>query len=226
MKLICFLLISCAAFTACHQVEPVPAGPWDDTVSDSTVIMEIPVRKDGYRIGKRDLLYEFRYYDAKGLGLDSLESGYNSFQLRAWLGHSMAIIKNVVVIYNTKRRWHATIITYRNPTQDEYKAAKINGPYRKILERREAIPSSGWAGFIKKMLELQVINLPNADDLTGYNGCGADGISYDFEVATRSKYRFFYYCNPDINTAKYWQAKNVLAFAALLEKEFAFTYDK
>ena len=34
------------------------------------------------------------------------------------------------------------------------------------------------------------------------------------------------YCNPKYNAEKFWQAKNVLQIAELLEREFTFTYIK
>jgi hypothetical protein len=91
---------------------------------------------------------------------------------------------------------------------------------------RNIKPKSGWNSLSKSLLDLGALSLPHEDDLPGYSGCGADGISYDFEWATQRKYRFYSYCNPEHNVKGFWQAQNVLKIADLLEKEFSFKYIK
>lgn len=44
--------------------------------------------------------------------------------------------------------------------------------------------------------------------------------------ATTKQYRFYAYCHMEENLDKFWQARNILKFADLLETEFTFEYTK
>ncbi len=219
----CSLLL----IAACQQSRQIPAGPWDDTIKGVTFTKEIPRSKIGRDSGKYDLFYRSNHFYVSSLGLDSLEGGYNSFQLRVWLGPDLAIIKNVVIISNVKQQWQARVITYKDSNSYDYNDPKYVTISKKeiITDKRNVTPSSGWAAFIKEMLVLQVLNLPNGNDIAGY-GCGIDGTASIFETATANNYRYYYYYDPGDHAARFWQAKNVLEFAGLLEKEFGFSYTK
>ena len=92
---------------------------------------------------------------------------------------------------------------------------------------RNLSPISGWKKFIDSMINLKLLSLPDEKELPAYNGCGgADGIGYYFEWSTMKKYRYYCYCNPDLNVDNFWQAVNVLRIAGLLEREFGFEYIK
>jgi hypothetical protein len=71
-------------------------------------------------------------------------------------------------------------------------------------------PKSGWDNYIKQLLSLQILTLPDEKNLAGYNGCGEDGLPYYFEVATN----------------KFEEATEVEKIANLLEAEFSFTNTK
>lgn len=79
---------------------------------------------------------------------------------------------------------------------------------------------------VRSISGANIVYLPHGEESSICNQCGGfDGIDYYFEIATKNMYRFFYYCNPKEATACY-EAKTVLNFATLLEKEFNFTYTK
>jgi hypothetical protein len=159
--------------------------------TSSQFLKEIPIEREGRHKGQPDLMFQFLRKDASDLNFDSLEKGFDSLQVRIWLGHSLAVKRNLV-----------------------------------ILKVSNVAPISGWNNLVKNLLDLKILTLQNANDIEGYNGCGMDGIVYYFETSTKKRYRFYYYCNPDDNLNKYWQAKSVLQFSYLLEKEFDFTYTK
>ena len=184
------------------------------------ILKEIPVYKNDQSKGKTDYRFLLQCEETCSLGLNSLINGYDSLQIRIWLGHSMAITNDVVILKYNNRKWSGKLISYS-------KMEKESGEqYSLIRRQRKLSPKSGWESLIINLNKLQLLTLPHDNDLSGYNGCGTDGIRYTFEWATTSKYRMYSYCNPEYNIEKFWQAKNVLQIAELLEKEFDFTYIK
>lgn len=191
---------------ACHDVEKTPPKRFD---KDPGFVTDIPIRKKGRMAGEPD---------AKMLGLDSLEYGYDSLQIRVWLGHSLAITNHIVIISSTNQKWHAQLIT--SYVDRQQKPAKIDNRSQSV------VPKSGWRDFEKSLNGFNIVNLPHGNYDSTCDHCGgADGISYSFEIATSSTYRFFNYCNPDYAHGCP-EAATVLQFAAFLEKEFDFTYTK
>lgn len=191
------------------------ADPNVGRVPPPDFIKEIPFNKKG----EIDWHYQIIKKDAVRLKLESLDIGYDSLQIRIWLGHSMAIVKHVIGLKRTMGKWKGELIEYTEGYTDhngKIVAEKSNS--------KRVKPLSGWEKFKNDLFDLQILTLPNADNLKGYNGGGADGISYDVEIATTKKYRFYSYGNPKGYVNEYWQAANILKIALLLEKEFGFKY--
>jgi hypothetical protein len=179
-------------------------------------VREVPIIKEGKYIGHNDSFYESLNKDAFALQLDSLEAGYDSLQFRIWLGHSMAKVKHVVILKFKDHKWKGQLVSFSNETENNDLSKKV----------RKVYPGSGWDTLIDSLYKLKIISLPHETELAGYSGTGGtDGISYDFEIATSKRYRAYSYKNPEYNT-NFWQAKNVLQIANLLEKEFDFQYVK
>ncbi|HRH51369.1 MAG TPA: hypothetical protein PLP23_21630 [Panacibacter sp.] len=183
---------------------------------------EIPIYKDGRSKGDTEYLFKAVRQEALELGLDFIENGFDSLQVRIWLGHSMAVKRNVVVLKQVNGQWFGQIITYSYEHNN-----KDGKQFISDKEIKEVSPKSGWTNFIKALMDLQMLTLPNGQNINGYNSCGGeDGIDYFFETASPEQYRFYYYCNPNENVNQFWQVKNVVEFSNLLEKEFDFTYTK
>jgi hypothetical protein len=200
---------------SCHRNnKPEPEIRIVNTYAPVNFVKEVPIEKKGLLKGQEDLLYQFINKDASKLYLDSLETGYDSLQIRIWLGHSMASEKQIVILKFTDNKWKAQLLTFTEENEDYNKTTK------------NITPKSGWSKFIKNLFDLSILTLPDEEDLPGYNGCGADGIEYHFEWATTKKYRFYSYCNPEGNVNKFWQARNVLEISRMLEKELNFEYTK
>lgn len=178
-------------------------------------IREVPVIKEGRLKGREDPFYEYINKDAFALQLDSLEAGYDSLQLRIWLGHSMAKVKHVVILKFKDRKWKGQLVSFGNETEH-------NDPGKKTSE---LYPISGWGVLIDSLYKLKIVTLPHETEIAGYSIGGTDGISYDVEIATSKRYRVYRYSNPEDNT-NFWQAENILKIATLLEKEFSFQFVK
>jgi hypothetical protein len=168
------------------------------------------IAPDFVREVPKDLLHEYINRNAFDLQLDSLEAGYDSLQLRIWLGHSMAKVKHVVILKFKDQKWKGQLVSFNHDM---------------VKKVRNVYPGSGWDTLIDSLYKLGIVTLPHETEIAGYNGVGADGISYYFEIATSKKYRVYSYGNPGDNT-NFWQAVNVLQMAKLLEKEFDFQYVK
>lgn len=197
---------------ACSEVE-MPRNL--DRVPPADFVKEIPIEKTGRNQGEPEGIYQYVNEVASKLHLDSLELGYDSLQIRIWLGHSMAIEKGVVVLRFFEGNWNGYLISYW------MKGGLIE---RKTV--KSVKPGSGWNNFINQLYQLQILTLPNQDDLKDCGGCGGDGIGYEFEYATAKKYRFYSYCNPDLYKAECMYAVTVIKIADLLEKELEFSYTK
>ena len=185
--------------------------------SQQTFKKDIPLEKDGHI----DYFFKYISQDSKDLGLGFIENGYDSLQVRIWLGHSLAVNKNIIILKKNNGKWSGQLITYSYGHDEKNGKEFLNKKYIK-----EITPKSGWEYLTKKMMEFKILTLPNSNDILGYNDCGNDGIAYFFEIATLQKYRFYYYCNPGDNQSKFWEAKYVLEFSNLLENEFNFSYTK
>lgn len=158
--------------------------------------------------------YQFINEDAFALQLDSLEAGYDSLQIRIWLGHSLARVRYVVILKYKDQEWKGQMVSFNN-------FYGKNDPGKKV---RKVSPRSGWGTLIDSLYKLGIVTLPNETAVAGYNcNGGTDGVSYDFEIATSKRYRYYRYDNPEY-CKSFWQARNVLQIASLLEKEFDFKY--
>ena len=165
-----------------------------------------------------NILHQYIKREADWLQLSRLRTENDSMQIRIWLGHSMAIKRQVVVLNYGVGKWSGKLVTFlMSESSDEID---------KIESRRSVTPKSGWKIFEQRLLTEQILTLPHSDSLPGYNGCGgADGIGYYFEIFTDNTYRFYYYCNLEYSTS-FEQVKHVQRIADLLENEFSFNYTK
>jgi hypothetical protein len=95
-----------------------------------------------------------------------------------------------------------------------------------FVGRRRLESAGGWPRLVRSISDANIVNLPHSKERSICDQCGgSDGIDYYFEIAMKNMYRFYYYCNPKDASGCY-EAKTVLNFATLLEKEFNFTYTK
>ena len=170
---------------------------------------EIPT----YRDGGVDIFYSLAKAKQKQLGLDSLENGFHNLQIRVWYDFALVRERKLVVITNKDTNWTATVYDLQ---------VDWDGRTETILSKKvkQVTPKSGWANFSKKLLDLKVLTLPNQDDVPNYGG-GADGRTYNVEVATKNQYRFYGYWEPHEYQDKFWQAKNMVDILNLLEQELS-----
>ena len=167
---------------------------------------EIPRDRKGQPIGE----YQWVRSISAQLKLEPVEYGYDSLQLRIWLGHSLAIEKHLVVITRQQGKWKGRLFTLRvkwNATNDT----------QRVVSRtvREIHPSMGWDKLMGQLLRLDITTLPNGPD------GGMDGMEYAVEVAVKDSYRFYRYWSPD-TTPKDKGSGKMIDIVRLLKKQAAF----
>jgi hypothetical protein len=201
-------------FPSCNSREADLLGKidTDSILPDEYLIQGIsPLYREG---GKE----EYKFYSAginksTNLNLDSLELGYKDFQIRVWLGHSMAIVKQIAIIKRTEKKWDGQLIILTG----------IEDGTRTNVEIKSVSPKSGWNSLLTRLNDLGIFTLKDSYLLPGYDAIGGgDGISYDFEIATPTKYRIYMYGDLTEYQDKYPEVKNVQTITELLEKEFDF----
>ena len=186
-----------------------------------TFISEIPTYKHGRLKGDTSNSFKAIKEQSKQLDLTNLYKGYDSLEIRIWLGHSLAVKRNVVIINRTNSKWSGQLVTFKVGHYEKDGAELVDNK-----QVDNVTPKSGWKSFTERLFSYQVMTLPNEDDINGYNGCGADGLPYYFEIATRHQYRFFTYCNIEGNIQNFPQARHVDNIARLLEKELSFKFTR
>jgi hypothetical protein len=200
MKQIHFILIGIALFFgACNSHSKGDPA--------SSFKREIPT----YLGGNDDVFYVLAKSRQKQLGLDTLENGFHDLQVRFWYNPALTKERKLVVIINKDTSWTAAVYDWQ---------IDMKGKTETILSKkmRQVSPRSGWQTFSKKLLALQILTLPNQDDVEGYSA-GDDGTTYSVEVATKDQYRFYNYWQPQLSQDRFWQAKNMTGILNLFETE-------
>jgi hypothetical protein len=171
---------------------------------------EIPTSDDG----NLDTYYGITRQKARQLDLDSLESGFDSLQIRVWYEYELLYQRELIVIKRMKNGWEASHFEMRLVTDDESDPHKIAYSTRRTLN-----PKGNWNDFINQLISLKVMTLPTMDSIPELSDSWMDGVTYNFEIATKNLYRFYSYHVPEEFQDSFWQAKNVVKILALIKTE-------
>ncbi len=177
-----------------------------------TVTKDIPKRSDG-----TPFIIYVKLKELEKIGdFPSLEFGFDSLQIRIWYGASFSDSFQLITLKKMSADWKAELY-FLKYNYDEKRDKLIS-----LNKRVEAkLPKSGWGNFIKKIYDLKILTLPNAESLPGFAEC-FDGAGITIEVATIKEYRIYNY--PCLGSfLKIWQCRNALEILELLENEFEFT---
>lgn len=175
-----------------------------------TVIKDIPLRD-----GKPEIYYRNKPIVENLLGLSSLETGFDSLQIRLWYSYGRNDSAQLIIIKNTNRKWYGELysLVYRS-TEDGSRLASIPN------SRRSIEPISGWKYFIDKLLQLQIYSLPDEGKIKNYPDW-TEPSTIIVEMATLKKYRIYMYNEPASAQKKIWQAKNMEMILELIDHEFS-----
>jgi hypothetical protein len=93
-------------------------------------------------------------------------------------------VKHILIIKRNDQKWKGELVIIKHSLD----------PSKMTIETKQVYPKYGWDNLLTKLNNLQLFTLEDSGSLPGYDGLGgADGISYDFEIATPTKYRIFMY---------------------------------
>ena len=205
MKIIYFVILL-LFFLSCNHAERSEKGM---QLSDS-MTLDIPKNKKG----ELTELYKYLVYDRSVLGgLDSLESGFPTLELRIWFEYSDGVDRHLIVIKKLEH-WIAECYTYAFQVKnDSVVVSKKNIWY--------PIPKTGWNKFIDSLKTLGILDLPDQSKIPGmfyhYNENNVQ-----IEVAQKNFYRFYSYTAPRKHLEKFQEARKIEDIMTVIEAELGF----
>ncbi len=206
-----FIIIFSTIFFLCNaQNDPSVSNPSPKVNTTILFKKEIPT----YANGSADLFYELVKQKEKQLKLDTLESGFESLQIRIWYDYDLRINRELLVLKYTNGKWKGEHFEMLVKWDADKNVETVTGS--KI---NSVTPKSGWESFIHRLLDLKIMTLPNMDNIPGLVDNWTDGVNYNIEVATKKQYRFYGYHLPEKFEDRFWQAKNITEILALISTE-------
>ena len=172
--------------------------------TDTTFKKEIPTTGYSYKSDK---------YKEKQLGLENLESGFETLQIRLWVDYALYKGKELYTIKNKNGKWSAEfykMMTERTEKGEDSIVSK---------EIKNVTPKSGWDSLLTNLLNLKIATLPNMDNIPGLVDMIDDEVDFNIEIASKYQYRFYGYHSPEYFQDKFWQAKNMTQIVKLIREE-------
>jgi hypothetical protein len=196
---------------SCNAQNKLPEKNKDDKVTD-TIIKDIPLNKRG----RPDPYYFRKPNIEKKMGLTTLENGFDSLQIRFWFSYGFLDTSQLVVLKNENSKWSAEFSSFvynLSPNKDSVVSISKSTEYKE--------PISGWNSFIKKIISLDILTLPDYKAIPGYYQT-TDGNSVIVEIATTKIYRIYLYHNTGMFAKEFRQVKKMEKISQLIEQEFGF----
>jgi hypothetical protein len=197
---------------ACNQGSTVQ----DITVTNQdTVKKDIPTRKQSQSY--RQLAQQIE----SKLGLYSIENGFDSLEIRVWLGYAGSNNEQLLIIKKDTDRWTANLSHLTFIYSD--KGDSIQAISKTSVEKS---PKSGWYQLLDSLNKLEIVTLRDMADIPNYE-TATDGSTITVEIAAKRQYRIYSYQNPYYMQSEFNDAKKIEQVIQFLEREFDFkTLDK
>lgn len=201
---ICYLLLA-ALSLSCNEIERKLEVVTNKPIDADGISRDFPVYyKDGYK--------EQRLRQEKSIGLTSLENGSSYFQVR--------ILKDfpdrtgwLLILTDSMNGWHSNLFTFkymaRNFSPDSLTAKLVFS----------GAPKSGWPIFLHKLVQSELLTLPDSRSLNGYE-VDADATGMIIQIADRHHFRYYEYTEPYYMQHKFKEAKKAVRILELLQQEF------
>ena len=150
------------------------------------------------------------------LGLNTLENGFDSIQIRIWYGYAFIDTSQLVILKNNKKEWVAELVTFKYHTDNRIDS--VNAIDKTSVKSQ---PKSGWSNFINKLFSLKITELPDFSKVKNYQDM-MDGDDVIVEISTVNSYRIFSYKEPRHFKERIPEAKSMEMILELVEDEFGF----
>lgn len=148
------------------------------------------------------------------LKLDTLENGYDSLQIRIWLGYSFTYKQQLIILKNHKGNWNAYYFEIK-PHYYERTDSLIS--FEKYVAKKN--PKMLWQDFIKTLYSYKILTLPDYSRIKGYKAPALHGNGIVIEVSDMHSYRLYSYPLPKL-AQEFSEAKNIENILNLLTQEF------
>ena len=205
MKNVIILLTSIVIFFGCKDNHNSQDSLYQfKHPTDTTFEKETPTSGYSYKSDK---------YKEKQLGLENIESGFETLQIRLWVDYALYKGKELYNIKNKNGKWSAEfykMMTERNEEGEDSIVSK---------EIKNVTPTSGWDSLLTNLVNLKIVTLPNMDNIPGLVDMIDDGVDFNIEIASKYQYRFYGYHSPEYFQDKFWQAKNMTQIVKLIREE-------
>ena len=156
------------------------------------------------------------------LGLDNLENGYDSLQIRLWFTYR-SDSEQVLIIRRNNAHWYGNIgfASYSlTPMGDSISRYTIH--YFKPILR------SDWSDIVDTLIKLNIMNLQDEEEVPGLDSMrslsrGGNG-SVIIEIADRHKYKLYFYGSPVDFKEQFKEAADVCHIVEFLSARLGIVY--
>ncbi len=202
-----YILYLVFIFVSCNSVNDNKIQNLDS----NAISRDIPLDKRG----KPKSIYNKKNEIESKVGLKTMETGFDTMQIRIWYGVALSDSLQLLVLEDDKVKWTGRFY------QIKYQYSNSRDSIVSCSKSIHLItPKSGWTYAKQKLLSLGILTLPDSGEIPDYSICN-DGSGVTIEVATKNKYRIYNY--PCINAQKgIWQADSISKIIQVLEEEFEF----
>lgn len=164
--------------------------------------------------------YSNLYLDVKKhlelLGFDKLDSFNKCFQIRIMMNFDKSKHVQILSLKFIDGYWSGKYYKVNEPV-------KNRSDLKFSIDSNEVFPKMGWPIFINKLISANILYLPTINNIPGFNMTFADGDLCIFEIASKTKYRFFYYYSPDvIKDLEFNECKKVLEIVKIIDENIDF----
>lgn len=203
LLVIFFLQLSCndSALTKINKIYK----PFQE---HSNVYTDIAYR---YQLGgtMKSLWDEWR----RTLNIPIIDSGFKKFQMRIWQDF-FDETGRIVVIRNVDNDWSAELWKYQYFTTNTGYPDSLSGS-KSLLSP----PNSGWNNLINKMIQLDILTLPDCETIQDYD-IASDELAIIVEIASVNYYRLYGLMTPQVRVDKFPSARKMVQILNLMQEEF------
>lgn len=155
--------------------------------------------------------------------IDSLNYHFDSLQIRLWNTGGLFQNHQLYLITNKNSIWSGTYFNLQPDTNyinGQGSNEFLKGPMPLEIKRMKSVkPKLGWAKFVDSLLSLNIMTLPDTDEVPKMKVTWTDASSTIIEVSTHNKYRFYSYYSPEQFVDSFWQAQKVVSIQSLFYTE-------